>query len=100
MVKARIITQADVPDGKVSVGTRVKLKPASGGASVEIAFLGPWDSDPDRGIYSYQTGLAQSLMGRAVGESVEVKIAGREGEFEIENIDFAGEPSNFAPNTE
>jgi transcription elongation factor GreA len=89
MAKARVITHADVPDDIVSVGTCVRLTPVSGGNDVSLTFLGPWDSDPARSIYSYRTGIAHSLMGRSVGDTVTIKLGGEEADYRIDEIDFA-----------
>jgi transcription elongation GreA/GreB family factor len=34
--------------------------------------LGAWDSDPARGILSYQTAIGQALLGKTTGDSVEL----------------------------
>ena len=67
--RARVITADAVKTDKVNVGTKVTLKKASG-ASTVYTILGAWDSNPDKNIVSYQTPLAQAMLGRAVGESV------------------------------
>ena len=67
--RARVIAADAVKTDKVNVGTKVTLKKASG-ASTVYTILGAWDSNPDKNIVSYQTPLAQAMLGRTVGESV------------------------------
>ena len=67
--RARVITADAVKTDKVNVGTKVTLKKASG-ASTVYTILGAGDSDPKKNIVSYQTPLAQAMLGRTVGESV------------------------------
>jgi transcription elongation GreA/GreB family factor len=67
LARVRIIVPQDVPTETVGIGSRVHLRRISNGQEVVMAFLGPWEGDPDRGIYSYQTRMAQDLMGHAVG---------------------------------
>ena len=38
-----------------------------------MTVLGPWESDPNRQIVSYDSDLGQSLLGRGVGESVDIE---------------------------
>ena len=67
--RARVIAANEVKTDKVNVGTKVTLKKASG-ASTVYTILGAGDSDPKKNIVSYQTPLAQAMLGRTVGESV------------------------------
>lgn len=39
----------------------------------QITILGPWESDPERGIVSYDSDLGQELLGMTVGESAELE---------------------------
>lgn len=59
------------PDtAQVSIGTIVTLKEPSSGSSDVYTILGAWDGDPDKNIVSYQSALAQALIGHKVGEQV------------------------------
>ncbi|HEY3900957.1 MAG TPA: GreA/GreB family elongation factor [Chthoniobacter sp.] len=61
------------PDvNQVSVGTVVTLKEAGDGRVDVYTILGAWDGDPEKGIVSYQSALAQALIGHKVGEQVNV----------------------------
>jgi transcription elongation GreA/GreB family factor len=35
-----------------------------------VTILGPWESDPDHGIYSNQSDVARALIGHHAGEIV------------------------------
>lgn len=68
----RVITKDDVVTDRVGVGVIVDCKKATG-ETVHFTFLGPWDADPDRGILSFQSKLAQSMKGHKVGDKFKVQ---------------------------
>jgi transcription elongation GreA/GreB family factor len=49
--------------------------------------LGAWDGDPEKGIVSYQSALAQAVIGRRVGESLSVPTEHGERQVEIVSIE-------------
>ncbi|MDP3851457.1 MAG: GreA/GreB family elongation factor [Luteolibacter sp.] len=57
---------------KVNIGTIVTLTDASGN-EVEMTLLGAWDSDPDKKIVSYLSEVGKALIGRAPGDTVQVR---------------------------
>lgn len=67
--RARVIVASEVKTDKVNVGTKVTLKNASGTSTV-YTILGARDSNPEKNIVSYQTPLAQAMIGHAIGESI------------------------------
>jgi transcription elongation factor GreA len=90
---ARVLDASDVPTDRVGIGSKVTLRRADG-AERTLEFLGPWDADPDRGVYSYQTKLGQALMGRSVGDEVTLSFEGDPAEYTLEAIGSAlGEPA-------
>lgn len=70
--RARPIDPERVDASAVRVGTKMRLA-ATGGEERWITLLGPWDSAPERGILSNESDLAASLLGKAVGDSVQVE---------------------------
>jgi transcription elongation GreA/GreB family factor len=61
------------PDtSQVSIGTVVTLQEAGDGRVDVYSILGAWDGDPEKGIVSYQSALAQALIGHKVGEQINV----------------------------
>lgn len=67
---ARIITPADVSTDVVGIGSKITLKKKSGG-QVSYVILGQWDANVEKNILSNQSKLAQSLIGKEVGNSFE-----------------------------
>jgi len=67
--RARAIDPSSIDPGAVRVGTRVHLT-AGTAAPVVLTILGPWDSDPARGIVSYLAPAVTPLLGKRVGEDV------------------------------
>jgi transcription elongation GreA/GreB family factor len=80
--RARAIDFANLDAGEVRIGTRVHFL-AEDGRRRELALLGPWDSRPEEGIVSYESEIAQSLLGRAVGDEVDLG----ESRFRIQKIE-------------
>jgi transcription elongation factor GreA len=71
IARARVVGAADVDTSEVSVGSRVRLDNGAGNV-MEYSILGPWDADPDHGVISYLSPFAQILIGRKVGDGVEM----------------------------
>lgn len=65
--KARIISKDDIHANEVSVGAHVQLLDKTGNR-LEYTLLGPWDADPEKNILSFQSKLAQAMIGCKQGE--------------------------------
>jgi transcription elongation GreA/GreB family factor len=68
--RARALDPASIDTTEVRPGTRVTLRGGKGEKSVTL--LGPWDSKPEEGIYSYLSELGKALLGKTAGESATV----------------------------
>ncbi len=66
--RARPLNPATVDATEVRPGTRVTLRLASGTRTLTL--LGPWDSKPEAGIYSYLSEAGQALLGKTPGETL------------------------------
>ncbi|HWQ93816.1 MAG TPA: GreA/GreB family elongation factor [Clostridia bacterium] len=74
LVRARGFDFAGVRTDIVSIGTVVKATDTESNAPEVFTILGAWDSDPDKGIISYLSPVAQALLNRSVGEEVEFEV--------------------------
>ena len=86
LAQAQVIRPDDIPTDAVGIGSKVILKHLADSSEVEMSFLGPWDSDLNKNIYSYKTPLGQELMGRRIGDEVTLKIDSKEDAYRIERL--------------
>ena len=89
LTKARVIHPEEISTDIVNIGTKVTLRRAAGDGQMDVSILGPWDTDLPRRRYSYQTAMAQNLMGKSGGDSVRLRLEGDEAEYQIVNIGVA-----------
>ncbi len=70
----------------VSIGTIVQATDPSTNQSETFTILGAWDSEPDKGIISYLSPVAQSLLNHKVGDEVEFELHGTKRRHRIDRI--------------
>lgn len=66
--RVRVLEPNQVDISVVRVGTKLEL--SNGDARRSVTILGPWESDPEHGVYSNQSDVAKKLMGHASGDVV------------------------------
>lgn len=66
--RARVLDPETVDTSAVRIGTKVSLR--NGDERREVTILGPWESDPERGIYSSQAEVAKAILGHTEGDIV------------------------------
>jgi transcription elongation factor GreA len=92
--RARGSNFENVDTSQVSIGTKVTLADPNSAETVEYKILGAWDSDPEEHIVSYQTAIGQALLGKKVGETVEIPTETASRQVEIVSIEpFARQES-------
>ena len=70
----------------VSVGTEVNVTDLDAQHTEHFIILGAWDSDPEKGIISYLTPVAQALLNRKPQEEVEVPVDTAKKRYRIDSI--------------
>ncbi len=78
--------------GKVGFGAWVVLHDDDDGQRKSYRIVGPDESDADRGHISMESPVARALMGKAVGDEVEVHRPRGEVYFTIEEIVYGDRP--------
>ena len=77
-------TAFESPDlSQVSIGTVVTLRDTETNEEESYTILGAWDGDPERAIISYQTAIGRALLGRRLGEIVELNAEEDTGRYAI-----------------
>jgi transcription elongation GreA/GreB family factor len=66
--RVRVLEPAQIDVSVVRIGTKLEL--SNGDVRREVTILGPWESDPEHGIYSNESDVAKKLMGHSVGDIV------------------------------
>lgn len=79
--RARIITKDDVSREEVGIGIHVELTDSQG-KNTSYTILGPWDADPERNVLSFQSKLAQAMLGCKKGDTFRF----RDDEFTVVSI--------------
>ena len=69
---ARIV-DAPEDDGKVSVGTTVRLRDAASGVEVVYHIVGALEADPSENRISNQSPIGEALIGHTAGETLKVQ---------------------------
>ncbi len=87
LVRARGTDFANVRTEVVSIGTRVKVTELETQHSESFTILGAWDSDPEAGIISYLSPVAQGLLNQPPGKEVEFDAHGAIKRSRIETIE-------------
>lgn len=87
LVRARGTDFANAKTDAVGLGTRVKVTDLAASSADTFSILGAWDSDPDKGVVSYLTPLAQALMNKKIGEEVEFEMDGTRKRYRIDAIE-------------
>ncbi len=70
--RARVITPNDIVNGEVTVGSIVDILDPKGNKQ-KYTILGPWDADSEGSVLSFQSKLAQSMLGKKKGDSFQFK---------------------------
>src|SRR3984957_6277863 len=86
LVRARGTDFADAKTDQVSIGTVVQVTDLVANNPEQFTVLGAWDSDPEKGVISYLTPVAQSLLNRKPGEEVDFEMDGAKKRYRIEEI--------------
>ncbi len=68
------------------IGCRIDLETRAGERSVTL--LGPWESDPERAVISYESDLGLQLLGRRVDDRITLP----DGEARVSRIRPADAP--------
>ncbi len=84
LANAQVIDPASLADtGKVVFGATVELAPVDGGQQVRYQIVGDDEADIRLGLVSINSPIARALIGRAVGDEVEVAAPGGTRGFEV-----------------
>ncbi|CRF45087.1 transcription elongation factor GreA [Helicobacter heilmannii] len=86
LANAQVIDPATLSHQRVSFGSTVKVLNLDNDKEFCYTIVGSMESDPTRGLISFGSPIAKSLMGKSKGDEVTVVLPSGESEFEILDI--------------
>lgn len=88
IARADIVDTSTLPKDQVVFGCTVKVKDLDFGDSEEFTLVGAGEEDYDVGKILVTSPLAQGLIGKKVGEKVEIEVPAGTNRFQIQEIRF------------
>lgn len=73
---AKVIDQDEIDLNKVGIGTRVKVYDVEFDEELEYSIVGSTEADPDMFKISDESPVGKALIGRNIGETVDVETPG------------------------
>lgn len=86
--RASIVNPDKIPKDEVALGATVVVKDLDYGDEEEFTFVGAGDEDYDNGKYLITSPIGQGLLGKKVGEKVEIEVPKGTLKFEILDIRY------------
>jgi len=88
LARADIIDTSKLPKDQVVFGVTVKVKDLDFGDEEEFTLVGAGDEDYDVGKILITSPLARGLLGKKIGEKVEIEVPAGTNRFEILELRF------------
>lgn len=86
IANARIVDESKLDLSKASILTTVKIKNLSSGATMKYTLVAENEADLKAGKISVDSPIGKALLGRKVGEKVDVQVPAGKMTFEIAEI--------------
>jgi len=80
---ARVVVEEDVDPLTVNVGSTVTLRDIDSGELLSYTIVGSHEGNPKEKRISYESPVGRAVMGRRVGETVEVRLPAGLARFQI-----------------
>ncbi|MCL2190938.1 MAG: transcription elongation factor GreA [Treponema sp.] len=87
--RAQIFDPVMIDTSRVSFGTLVILKNESAGKVEEFTILGPWESDPENHVISYQTPFGKAMINKVAGDRFQFNSDNENISYFVERIEAA-----------
>jgi transcription elongation factor GreA len=87
--RSQLFDPKTINTNKVSFGTKVVLENRSDGKEETFTILGPWESDPDNMIISYQSPFGNAVLNKTAGEKFDFIINDEKISYTVKSISAA-----------
>jgi transcription elongation factor GreA len=86
-LRAARVVEEDIAPGVVGFGSSVAVIDEATGRSLDLMLVGPTEADLKNGRLSFESPVAQALVGARAGETVMVQTPGGERRYRVERVD-------------
>ncbi|WP_033760700.1 transcription elongation factor GreA [Helicobacter pylori] len=83
---AQVIDPSVLTHNKVSFGSTIKILNLDNDKEFSYTIVGSVESDPAKGLISFGSPIAKSLIGKSKGDAVSIQLPNGESDFEILDI--------------
>ncbi|MDK9712153.1 transcription elongation factor GreA [Acidaminobacter sp.] len=83
---AKLIDESEIKKDEVSVGSMVTVKDIEFDEVMEYSIVGPTEADPYENKISNESPVGKALIGKRVGETIEVQVPDGFAKFQIMKI--------------
>ena len=83
LLNAQVSDPSELAQDKDSFGSTVKILNLDTDKETTYTIVGGIESDPSRGLISFGSPIAKSLLGKTEGDEVTIRLPNGESEFEI-----------------
>jgi transcription elongation factor GreA len=88
LARASLVDVSKLPKGEVTFGATVVVKDLDFGDEEIFVLVGAGEEDYDEGRINVTSPLAQGLMGKKIGDKVEIEVPAGTMKFKIKDIRF------------
>jgi len=85
--RATIIKKEDITGDFITFGTKVELMDQISNSTVDYIILGPWESNTEKNIISYQSPLGSHLLDRRLKDEVKFALNDKEYHYIVNKIE-------------
>jgi transcription elongation factor GreA len=89
LAHAKLIDKAHIPEGRISIGQRVRLLDLGSGEELEYVLVAPAESDFEAGRISVTSPVGKGLVGQPVGATVEIRIPAGSRRYQVLSSEIA-----------
>ncbi|GAA8656395.1 transcription elongation factor GreA [Helicobacter pylori] len=86
IANAQVIDPSVLAHNKVSFGSTIKILNLDNDKEFSYTIVGSVESDPAKGLISFGSPIAKSLIGKSKGDAVSIQLPNGESDFEILDI--------------
>jgi len=86
--RAQVVDPSTLAHERISFGSTVCLTCQESGDEVKYTIVGSVESDPERGLISFQSPMARALIGKEEGDEVELTLPSGKKAYDIEEVRY------------